>query len=63
MGCGAGECGQSELRMGLGPESNPEVHLVGAIKWLQSIWSSFLQPSAGSLEEKVEIIPMVVINK
>lgn len=49
--------------MGLGPESNSEVHLVGAIKWLQSIWSSFLQPSAGSLEEKVEIIPMVVINK
>lgn len=49
--------------MGLGPESNPGVHLVGAVKWWWSTWSGFPQPVAGSLKEKVEIIPTVAINK
>lgn len=47
----------------LGPENNPEVHLVRAIKWLWSTWSGFPQPPAGSFKEKVEISPVAATNK
>lgn len=49
--------------MGLGPENNPEVHLLGAFKWRWSTWSGFLQPLAGSLKVKGEIITVEMINK